>query len=163
MHFFGRNFFQSLYLRIGNFLLTYFNLKINVAFLHIPNIYYRAYYLNRQQLQVHLRKISTWKLQLAHFWKSPFCNIILVDCCRTFNLQRQGLHQDNMQSRRMVRIRNKRPFYGIGLLQFLPNSVWVCVSALNLNWATRHSDSKCQISFVNSKMVKLQKQKFFWF
>ena len=26
-----------------------------------------------------------------------------------------------------------------------------------------HSDSKCQISFVNSKMVKLQKQKFFWF
>ena len=26
-----------------------------------------------------------------------------------------------------------------------------------------HSDSKCQILFVNSKMVKLQKQKFFWF
>ena len=26
-----------------------------------------------------------------------------------------------------------------------------------------HSDSKCQISFVNSKMVKLQKKKFFWF
>ena len=30
-------------------------------------------------------------------------------------------------------------------------------------WTIFHSDSKCQISFINSKMVKLQTQKFFWF